>query len=161
MLPNLANWASVVGLIVGIAGLIYSILAFLEAGKAKKTAEGARQAVRALGASEKLHALSSRARELLNRIELDDFPVAAFLARDLRFEIDVAITRWEFLDSDTKSRFREASRVAMQIAEFTSSKGQLETKEKAKVLRKCDLILSVLGTESGRIQGGLESGSEP
>src|ERR1700736_3815443 len=137
MLPKLANWASVVGLTVGIAGLIYSILAFLEARKAKRTAEGARQAVRELGASEKLYALSSRARELLNRIELDDFPVAVFLARDLRFEIDVAITRWEFLDSDTKSRFREASRVAMQIAEFTSSKGQLETKEKAKVLRKC------------------------
>lgn len=61
MLPKLANWASVVGLAVGIVGLIYSVLAFLEASKAKKTAEGARQAVRELGASEKMSALSSRA----------------------------------------------------------------------------------------------------
>lgn len=158
MLPKLANWASVAGLAVGIVGLIYSVLAFLEARKAKKTAEAARQAVRELGASEKFHSRSSRARELLNRIELDDFPVAVFLARDLRFEIDVAITRWEFLDSDTKARFREASRVAMQVAEFTRNKGQLDSKDKVKVLRKCDLILSVLGAESGKMQGGLEGG---
>lgn len=158
MLPKLANWASVVGLAVGIVGLIYSVLAFLEASKAKKTAEGARQAVRELGASEKMSALSSRARELLNRIELDDFPVAAFLARDPRFEIDVAITRWEFLDTDTKARFREASQVAMQVAEFTRKKGQLDSKDKVKVLRRCDLILSILGSESGKMQGGLEGG---
>lgn len=158
MLPKLANWASVVGLAVGIVGLIYSVLAFLEASKAKKTAEGARQAVRELGASEKMSALSSRARELLNRIELDDFPVAAFLARDLRLEIDVAITRWEFLDTDTKARFREASQVAMQVAEFTRKKGQLDSKDKVKVLRRCDLILSILGSESGKMQGGLEGG---
>jgi len=111
-----------------------------------------------LVAADKFHILSSPASELLNRVELDDFPVAVFLARDLRFEIDVAITRWDFLDSDTKARFREASRVAMKIAEFTRSRGQLDTKEKAKVLRKCDLILSVLGGESGKIQASLESG---
>lgn len=84
--------------------------------------------------------------------------MAAFLARDLRFEIDVAITRWEFLDTDTKARFREASQVAMQVAEFTRKKGQLDSKDKVKVLRRCDLILSILGSESGKMQGGLEGG---
>lgn len=63
------------------------------------------------------------------------------------------------MDSDTKSGFRLASRAAMQIAEFTRSKGQLSAKEKEKVLRKCNSILSVLGSEFGKIQGAIEGGS--
>lgn len=160
MLPQVADWASVVALPIGLAGLVYSVLAFLEAAKAKRSAEAARQAVRELVASEKLYALASRARELLNRVELDDFRVAAFLAKDLRFEIDVAVTRWEFLDSNAKTRFREASRMAMQVVEFTRTKPELDPREKVKVLKKCDFILSVLGAESGKIQGSLESGGE-
>jgi len=140
--------------------LAYSVLAFVEATRAKESAEEARKAVRELVASEKFHVLNSRARELANRLELDDFSVAVFLARDLRFEIDVAIARWEFLDDDTKSRFRQASRTAMQIAEFARSKGQLDSREKAKVLKKCDLTLSVLSAESGKIQSDLESGGD-
>jgi hypothetical protein len=60
------------------------------------------------------------------------------------------------LDSETKDRFREASRLTMQVAEFIRSKRQLEAKDKAKALKKCDSIRAILSGESGKIQSGLE-----
>lgn len=160
MLPKLADWASVVGLVVGIAALVYSAKAFVEAKRAKKSAEEARKAVRTLVAADKVHYLGSKAKELYSNVSHENYAVAVFLATDLRFEINGAITRWEFLDIGTKERFRDASRLAMQVAQFMQSKGQLEILEKAKVLKKCDLILAILSGESGKIQAGLEGGSE-
>jgi hypothetical protein len=156
MLSKLANWSSVVGLLIGIAGLIYSIRAFLEAKSAKQSAEEARRAVRTLVAADKFHSLGSKARELSSHVENGNFPVAAFLVRDLRFKINGAITRWEFLDSATKESFKEASRLAMRVSEFIRSKPQPDPQERAKLLNKCDSILAILSGESGKIQAGLE-----
>ena len=161
MLSRLADWASVVGLVVGIAALVYSVKEFVEAKRAKKSAEEARKAVRTLVAADKVHYLGSKAKELYSNVSHENYAVAVFLASDLRFEINGAITRWEFLDTRTKERFREASRLAMQVSGFMQAKDQFEAREKAKVLKKCDLILAILSGESGKIQGGLESGDEP
>jgi hypothetical protein len=160
MLPKLANWASVAGLAVGIVGLIYSVLAFLEAGKARKSAEDARRAVRALVAADKLQHLGSKAKELYGNVNHENWAVAAFLAADLRFEINGAITRWDFLDPATKEHFKEASQLAMRVSEFMRSRQQLEPNDKTKLLKKCDSILAILSGESGKIQGDIEGGSQ-
>jgi hypothetical protein len=133
-----------------------SIRAFRAADKAKQSADEARRAVRTLVAADKFHHLNSKASALLSHVDHEDFPVAIFLARDLRFEINAAITRWEFLDTETKERFRQASRLARQVAEFMQSKGQVDPKDLAKVRKKCDSISAVLSGESGKIQAGLE-----
>jgi hypothetical protein len=159
-LSHIAEWSSIAGMVVSIAGLVYSIRAFWAAKKAKQSADDARRDVRTLVAADRFHQLSSKASDLFSHVELDNFAVAVFLARDLRFEINTAIARWEFLDAETKLRFREASRLAMQIGEFVRSKGQLDVKDKTKVLKKCDLILSVLSGESGKIQASLEGRGE-
>ena len=161
MLTKFADWSSIVGAVLGAAGVLFSILAFWAANRAKQSAEEARQDVRSLVAADKFHHLDSSAKELCSHIEHEDLPVASFLARDLWFEINGAITRWEFLDSTTKERFREASRLALQVREFMRSKNQLEAKDKAKVLKKCDAILGILSGESGKIQSGLEARGEP
>jgi hypothetical protein len=153
-LSRVADWSSVVG-------LIYSFRAFRAAKRAKESADDARRDVRTLVAADRFHHLGSKAKELVSHVELDNFTMAIFLARDLMFEINNAIARWEFLDLETKARFREASQLARQIGEFVRSKGQLDLKDKAKVLKKCDLILSVLAGESGKIQSELEVRSEP
>jgi membrane protein required for beta-lactamase induction len=57
MLAKLANWSSVVGLTIGIVGLIYSIRAFVDAKRAKQSAEAARYAVRTLVAADKFQHL--------------------------------------------------------------------------------------------------------
>ncbi|HZR57090.1 MAG TPA: hypothetical protein VFA74_09485 [Terriglobales bacterium] len=155
-MSKFAEWSSIAGLAVGIAGLVFSILAFWAARTAKQSADEARRAVRTLVAADKFHHLSSKASALLIHIDHEDFPVAIFLARDLRFEINAAIVRWEFLDARTKERFREASRLTQQIAEFMGSKDQLDPKDRAKVMKKCDLISSILSGESGKIQSDLE-----
>jgi NH3-dependent NAD+ synthetase len=160
ILSKIADWSSIAGIVIGIAGLVYSILAFRAAKKAKQSADDARRDVRTLLAADRFHHLSSKAKELISHVELDNSTVAIFLARDLMFEINNAIARWEFLDLETKARFREASQLARQIGEFVRSKGQLDLKDKAKVLKKCDLILSVLSRESGKIQSELEVRSE-
>lgn len=160
MLTRVADWSSIVGAVLGAAGMLFSILAFWAANRAKQSAEEARRDVRSLVAADKFHHLNSSASELFSHVEHDNLAVASFLARDLRFEINGAITRWEFLDSATKERFREASRLTQQVGEFMRSKGQLDAKDKVRVLRKCDAILAILSGESGKIQSGLEGGGE-
>jgi len=160
MLTKFADWSSILGALLGAAGLIYSILAFLAAKGAKQSAEEARRDVRSLVAADKFHHLNTSASELFSHIEHENLPVASFLARDLRFEINGAITRWEFLDSATKERFREASRLTQQVGEFMRSKDQLDARDKARVLKKCDAILAILSGESGKIQAGLEGRGE-
>jgi hypothetical protein len=160
MLTKVADWSSIVGALLGAAGLIYSIRAFRAAKGAKQSADEARRDVRSLVAADKFHHLNASASELFSHIEHENLPVASFLARDLRFEINGAITRWEFLDSATKERFREASRLTQQVGEFMRSKDQLDVKDKARVLKKCDAILAILSGESGKIQSGLEGRGE-
>ncbi len=160
MFTKVADWSSIVGAVLGAAGLLFSILAFWAANRAKQSAEEARRDVRSLVAADRFHHLNASASELFSHIEHENLPVASFLARDLRFEINTAITRWEFLDSATKEHFREASRLTQQVGEFMRSKDQMDPKDKAKVLKKCDAILAILSGESGKIQSGLEGGGE-
>ena len=46
MLTKFADWSSILGAVLGAAGLIYSILAFIAAKGAKQSAEEARRDVR-------------------------------------------------------------------------------------------------------------------
>jgi len=156
MLTKIADWASITGAVLGAAGVVFSMLAFIAAKRAKRSADDARRDVRSLVAADRFHHLNSSASELFSHIEHENLPVASFLARDLRFEINTAITRWEFLDGDTKERFREASRLTQQVGEFMRTKAELDAKDKARVLKKCDAILTILSGESGKIQSGLE-----
>jgi len=160
MLTKVADWSSIIGAWLGAAGLLFSILAFWAAKRAKQSAEAARRDVRTLVAADKFQRLSSGASELSSHIEHENLPVASFLARNLFFEINGAITRWEFLDASAKERLLEASRLTRQIAEFVRAKNQLEPKDKEKVLKKCDGILAVLSGESGKIQAELEGRGE-
>ncbi len=160
MIAKIADWSSIIGAALGAVGVLFSILAFWAAKRAKQSAEAARRDVRSLVAADKFHHLNSSASELFSHIEHENLAVASFLARDLRFEINGAITRWEFLDSSTKERFREASRLTQQVGEFMRSKDQLDPKDKVKVLKKCDAILAILSGESGKIQSGLEGRGE-
>jgi hypothetical protein len=160
MLTKFSEWSSIVGAVLGAAGLIYSIRAFWAAKGAKQSAEEARRDVRSLVAADKFHHLNTSASELFSHIEHENLTVASFLARNLRVEINAAISRWEFLDSTTKDRFLEASEFAQQVGEFIRAKGQLDARDKKKVLKKCDTILTILSGESGKIQSGLEGGGE-
>jgi hypothetical protein len=144
-----------------LAGLLFSILAFGAAKRAKQSADDARKDIRNLVAADRFHRLNSSASELFSHIEHENLAVASFLARDLRFEINGAITRWEFLDPVTKERFREASRLMRQVGEFMRVKERLDPNDKAKVLKKCDAVLAILSGESGKIQSQLEVRSEP
>ena len=122
MLTRIADWASITGAALGAASVVFSILAFVAAKRARRSADEARRDVRNLVAADRFHHLNSSASELFSHIEHENLPVASFLARDLRFEINTAITRWEFLDADTKERFRQASRLTQQVGEFMRSK---------------------------------------
>jgi len=53
MLTKFADWSSIVGTLLGAAGLVFSILAFLAAKGAKQSAEEARRDVRGLVAADK------------------------------------------------------------------------------------------------------------
>jgi len=158
MLTKFADWSSILGALLGAAALIYSILAFLAAKGAKQSADEARRDVRSLVAADKFHRLNSSAKELCSHIEHGNLAVASYLARDLLLEINIAVARWEFLDLATKARLQKASRLTRQVGDFVRSRDNLEAEDKAKALKRCDLILGILSGESGKIQSGLELG---
>jgi hypothetical protein len=158
LLSKLADWLSIAGVLLSAAGLVVSTLAFRAAKKARQSADEARRDVRTLVAADKFHYLGSRARELSSNIENENFPVAAFLAADLRSEITSAIARWEFLDSETREGFKQANLLALQVLEVIRKQPLLDPRAKNKVLRKCDSILAILSGESGKIQSGIEGG---
>jgi hypothetical protein len=160
MLTKIAEWSSMLGAGVGAVGLLFSVLAFWAAGRAKESAEAARREIRRLAAADKVHQLNSIASELFSHIEHEDLSVASFLVRSLLSEISGAITRWEFLDTANKERFYEAGRLTRKVGEFLRSRGQLEPRDKTKVLRNCDSILAILSGEWGKIQSDLEGRGE-
>ncbi len=157
MLTRIADWSSIVGAVVGAAGLLFSILAFWAANRAKRSAEEARRDVRSLVAADKFNRLSSSVKELCSHIEQGSLAVASYLVRDLLLEIDNAAARWEFLDLATKARLQKASRLTRQVGEFIRSKDNLAPEDRAKALKRCDQILGILSGESGKMQSGLET----
>jgi hypothetical protein len=144
MLSKVADWSSIAGVLLGTIGLLFSVLAFWAAKRARQAAEAARRDVRNLVAADRFHHLNSSAAELFSHVEHDNLAVASFLARYLRVEISEAISRWEFLDSATEGRFLEASRLSQQVGAFLRSRSELELRDKAKLLRKCDEIAAIL-----------------
>jgi hypothetical protein len=160
MLTKVADWSSIVGALLGAVGLLFSILAFWAANRAKQSAEAARRDVRTLVAADKFQRLSSSVKELCSHIEHGNLAVASYLVRDLLLEINNAAARWEFLDLATKAHLQKASRLTRQVGEFIRSKDNLPPEDRVKALKRCDQILGILSGESGKMQSGLETRGE-
>jgi hypothetical protein len=155
MLTKIADWSSIAGAVLGAVGLLFSILAFRAAKRARQSAEDARRDIRVMAAGERLHHLTARAKDLSNYIDNENLAIAEFLAGDLRLEINSAIARWEFFDSRTQESFKKAAVLSEQVLQAIRRRRQ-DPAARAILLKKCDVILAILSGESSKIQSGIE-----
>jgi hypothetical protein len=146
--------------LAGIAGLIFSISASMRAGRAEKAAEAARRAVRRGNASEDLRQLATKAKELLNSLQNNQFESARLRGGDLILEITQASRRWQgFLPDDSQGQIREAGNKVGQVTRALGPAGQAIGPEDAlKLVNTCHQILTRLAAESGNIQYSVEEG---
>jgi hypothetical protein len=77
MLTKVADWSSISGAVLSAAGLLFSILAFWAAKRARQSADAARRDVRSLVAADRFHHLNSSASELFSHVEHENLPVAS------------------------------------------------------------------------------------
>jgi hypothetical protein len=163
MFDKIAGWSSIIGAVVGIPALLFSILAFIEANKAKTAAERTeervaevRGALRELTIAEEFQQLSLRAAELLLFLEANQYNTAHYVARELRFDLNRAIIRWDPLEADTKVRLSDASSQLKQITNFLHGRNTLSEEQRNSIFIQCDDVVNALRSETGKIQTRIE-----
>jgi hypothetical protein len=163
MLDHIAAWSSIIGALIGFPALVYSMLAFSEAKRAKNASERTedrvnqvRAALKTLTTAEQLHQLSLRASELLLFIESGRYHTAHYVARELRFDLNSAIVRWDALDEPSRLRLTVTSGQLKEITEFLREKGELSAQQQARVFEQCDDVANALRLETGKIQTIIE-----
>jgi len=93
MPPFYATWDFWIFLVLGIAGTLFSILAFKEAGRAKNAAAAAKEAAGAAGRSVKIQTVTIELTEILQRLDKLDDEISFPGARDLLSEVSRRLRR--------------------------------------------------------------------
>jgi len=163
MLGEIAVWSSILGAVLAVPGLIFSVRAFLEAAQAKRASQRTeerisevRSSLRNLAAAEELHQLSQRASELLLFVDAGQLPTGHYVARELRFDLNRAITRWDTLDNDVRAKLIDASEQLKKIRDFLNGRHTLTAEQKSAVILLCDDVINMLRSETGTIQAIIE-----
>lgn len=151
-----------IGTLATIAGLIFSVLAWLRAKDAKKAADDAQKAVRQGNAAEDLQRLAMEARELLHFVENDQFNAARIRSGDLILHITHARHRWKvFLLEENRNQLAEAGKKAGLVTRALSVVDEeIEPHNRTKLVNACRELVSRLAAECGNIQSDIDGGSE-
>lgn len=161
-MPEILNsYVSIAGLVVGTAGLVFTILAWRRASSAEKAATEARDSVRHGNAAEDLRELAEQARELLSGVQQGQAEAALLRCRDLFQGINRARRRWEryFSSPDVPHDLEAAAGKVERVSNVLSVPGFLATPEVvSKLLKLCHEILRILSRESGSMLKGVEGG---
>lgn len=164
MFEQIAAWSSILGAVIGVPSLIFSIRAFSEAKRAKiasnraeEQATAAHSALRNLRAAEGLQYLSSRASELLILLESSRYDVAHYVARELRFELNRVIKHWDFLEAAITLRLKDTGNQLKTITDFLHSRSEVTPEQKIILMAQSDEISNALRSETGKIQALIES----
>jgi hypothetical protein len=91
--PFYATWDFWIFVVLGIAGTLFSILAFKEAGRAKTAAAAAKEAAGAAGRSVKIQTVTIELTEILQRLDKLDDEISFPGARDLPSEVSRRLRR--------------------------------------------------------------------
>lgn len=162
LLNGIAGIASIVGLVIGVLGLVYSYRAAKRAQNAVVAANEARRAVRQSNAGEELRGLNEKAKELLRSSQKDQLEAALITSADLLTGIVQASHRWRgFLGEDGSLRVRTAGKKVEKIsAALTPGRPvPLTPDEKEKVIEFCHVVVTLLAEETGKMLERLEGGT--
>ncbi len=154
-----AGVASILGLIVGAGGLLFSVMAWRRAAAAERAATEAREAVRRGDAAEDLGLLAELAGELLASVQNEQVQAAVVRGRDLVSGIAHASVRWRayFPSPEIEGHLEEIARDVEKISKALTKKGDLTPTERDRLLNFCHKALRILSTEAGRMAGHVDS----
>lgn len=152
--------ASILGLLVGIFSLVFSIKAWKKATGAEKAAKEAHEAVRRGNAADELQLLAGLAKELLACVQNEQALAAAVRGRDLVAGINQARLRWRayFPSPEVEQRLEGIGTEGEKISKALSiRKGEITAPERERLLKFCHNALSILSGEAGRMAGHVDT----
>ena len=117
-------WVSALGSLVGVAGLVYSILAFREARMAKREAIGAKKAATAAGRTVRIQSIAIELTEISQRLDRIQSDIKFSDARDLLTEVSRRLHRATapFFEDKRLSNAVAATRDSLEVAHASLTK---------------------------------------
>jgi len=167
------QWAfAIAGTVIGVASLIFSILAWRAAGKAEtsakiaetksgEAAKDARAALRKSDAVEDMRVMSDMATELIGFVEDGKADIAKMKARDLANGAAHVINRRDrFFAEDGKKRLQELSSRVMNVSRTLAIGIPGEPPNREELLDICYEIRNGLTGESAKLLADIERNEE-
>jgi len=152
-------------LIAGAAsmfGFVFSLLAWVRAGRASKAAKEARDAVTLLTVADELQIACQRLDQLLDFVKQDRIPEAALRAQELVTVLsEVPYRRGAHLDETRQSELLNARTQLQEIhVALASSRKTLTTDEKRTFIEICLSVDESLRKNLGIIKGEIDRGAK-
>lgn len=145
--------------LASVVGLVFSVLAFVEARSASKAARQARDAILSRTVTEEVELACIKGDQLLDLLEHDRFLEASLRARDLTSALSEIPYRRSSLLGETWSNELLTQREQFQIIEqATSGAKSVGPRDRARIVRACTDSLVTLRGILGRIKHKLDVG---
>jgi hypothetical protein len=142
---NWGNWASV-------AGLVFSILAFIFSKRASKAAEQARDSVLRRSLTQDMNDASGTAAEIVRFVGIERGDMALLRAGELLRQTSYYITRWDAKLAETsRANLRRAQDKLLSINKMLTSKtiGEMTPNQKLTLAQACQSASLVFSEEYG------------
>lgn len=142
---NWGNWASV-------AGLVFSILAFVFSKRASKAAEEARSSILRKSLGQDLNDANRTASEIVRYVSMERGDMALLRTSELLNQASYFITRWETrLPEQSRANLLRAREQLLSIHDVLtrSAIAELEPAKKARLAQSCQRVNLIFSEECG------------
>lgn len=151
------NWIlAIVGTVASLAGVVFSVLAWVQAKGAKKAAEEAARSVKSKETAHEFAKLAADAKDLLAAVQDQRADRAVEAVNDLVHLLSVALARRvDFLPVDAE--LKVAIKQLSAVSEYLASKGfPTEPSEIGKLTRRCQQIHQIVCGVQGSLERTVE-----
>ena len=149
------NW----GNLASVAGLVFSILAFIFSKRATKAAREARNAVLRRSLGEEMNAANRIASEIVTYVAMERRDVALIRAGELMSQTSYYVARWDNRLSEGSKNNLLSAREQLRSIHEVLTKGaiaDLAPKAKIQLAQACQRVNAIYSEEYGRAVKGSE-----
>ena len=153
-------------LLVGAAsmfGFVFSLLAWIRAGRASKAATQARDAITLRTLADEFQLACEKTDQLLDFLAHDRMSEATLRAHELASSIsEIRFRRSPYLSEERKDELLNAREEARILSQVLASGWQtpLANQQKQRFMRQCEKISTVLRENLGTIKGEIDMGAK-
>jgi hypothetical protein len=157
------TWFNIIAGIASIAGFVFSLLAWIRAGRASKAATEARDAITLRTLADEFQTACERMDQLLDLIVNDRLAGAALRANELASTLsEVPYRRSPYMTESRKNELLTASSQMQIISEeiIAVGKNPLTPEKKQELSRICRQCSATLRKNLGIIKGEIDTGAK-